>query len=513
MGQNCNFIVRFVLLAALGAGLSACETEKSRNPLSPSIAGPIEGVTISAPTAVTPNDGLLIRVGDQPIQLTFHRATSNSERPFWYEVLVSSDEGFAEVVHTADRVPANGSPADLYELTAMLDPEQAYYWRVRALDGANTGLFSGAAVFEVFTPLALGEPEPITPTGGSTSAGPAAVLTVTNASVSGPAENVRYEFQVATDGGFGNVVASSMAVAGSTTTSTTVSDLAYETTHSWRSRVIADGREGQVAGAWSEPATFVTGQQPVALGPPTLLSPVGGATAGSNPTTFTVTNGAVTGQVTIFFHVATDPSFTNVVNTFEAGASGSGTTTAVSGVLPPGTLLYWRVFAGNGTTVSDWTGHDSFRTPSTSTPPPPGGGGGGGGFTPGGSPNAPFTTGGGNPPNLSHIVQGIAAANPGALANSCQDHGGSWEFMDRVVEALRAIDGRWAYNCKRGNCGDVSHDVVDYFRGSGTPHGSSDVSIIDVIGGHCGGSPQPSWLDVTSATQAAGTIGRYKYPR
>ena len=27
-----------------------------------------------------------------------------------------------------------------------------------------------------------------------------------------------------------------------------------------------------------------------------------------------------------------------------------------------------------------------------------------------------------------------------ALANSCQEHGGTWEFMDRVVEALRAID-------------------------------------------------------------------------
>ena len=85
--------------------------------------------------------------------------------------------------------------------------------------------------------------------------------------------------------------------------------------------------------------------------------------------------------------------------------------------------------------------------------------------------------------------------------------------MDRVVERLRAIDGRWAYNCKRGNCDDLSQDVVAYYRGRGNPNNSTDVAIIDIIGGHCGGNPQPAWIDQTQATQQAGTIGRWKYPR
>ena len=95
---------------------------------------------------------------------------------------------------------------------------------------------------------------------------------------------------------------------------------------------------------------------------------------------------------------------------------------------------------------------------------------------------------------MSHIVQDVANQYPSAL------RGGSWEFMDRVVERLRAIDGRWAYNCKRGNCDDVSQDVVAYYRGQGNPNNSTDVAIIDIIGGHCGGNPQPAWIDQTQAS-------------
>ena len=57
-----------------------------------------------------------------------------------------------------------------------------------------------------------------------------------------------------------------------------------------------------------------------------------------------------------------------------------------------------------------------------------------------------------------------------ALQHSCQPEGGSWEFMDRTVDALRAKDGRYGYNCKRGNCNDPSLDVVSYFYGDRPRH-------------------------------------------
>ena len=99
-------------------------------------------------------------------------------------------------------------------------------------------------------------------------------------------------------------------------------------------------------------------------------------------------------------------------------------------------------------------------------------------------------------------------------AGSCQEHGGSWEFMDRTIDALRAKDGRYGYNCKRGNCNDPSQDVASYFCGNHTEfEGSPQVYIFDLIGGHCGPTPSATWGDVTDITISSGTIGRTTYPR
>ena len=118
-------------------------------------------------------------------------------------------------------------------------------------------------------------------------------------------------------------------------------------------------------------------------------------------------------------------------------------------------------------------------------------------------------------PNHSNIVRGVAAAFPGALINSCQEHGGSWEFMDRTVDALRAFDGRWGYNCKRGNCNDPSVDVASYYYGPPIDNINNDprVYIFDLIGGHCGPNPVIIWNDVTDITFQSGTLGRTIYPR
>jgi hypothetical protein len=107
------------------------------------------------------------------------------------------------------------------------------------------------------------------------------------------------------------------------------------------------------------------------------------------------------------------------------------------------------------------------------------------------------------------VVADIAAQYPGALRNSCQEHGGSWEFLDRLVDRLRSLDTRWGYNGKRGNANDPSLDIVDYNYGSGRDEGSTEVYIIDVIGGHCGSNPAPAWVDQTDATRNSGTIGRW----
>jgi hypothetical protein len=125
------------------------------------------------------------------------------------------------------------------------------------------------------------------------------------------------------------------------------------------------------------------------------------------------------------------------------------------------------------------------------------GGGGGGGTTIGGcsgrsAPTVDLYDG------LS-VVEAYAAANPAQLADSCQDSGGSWDFMDGVVAALQAVDTRFGFNWKRGVEQDYSHDAISYYFGpmGSQTVGSKDCYVVDIIGGHCGDNPEPAWIDVT----------------
>ena len=205
---------------------------------------------------------------------------------------------------------------------------------------------------------------------------------------------------------------------------------------------------------WSVTAVFVT-PRPVTLEPPT--SPINGATVSTLRPTLVVANGEVTGAAgTVTYQFAVDDSsaFNSPESTFSVTRSGSGTTSGLVMVnLTAGMQYYWRARGTNGTLTSSWSGNATLLTAASAPPPPPGG------------PSAPPAPnpGGQLPlPNMEALVNQVAAENPGALANSCQNAGGSWEFMDLVVDRLRKTDGRWGFNCKRADCGDISQDVVDY---------------------------------------------------
>lgn len=137
------------------------------------------------------------------------------------------------------------------------------------------------------------------------------------------------------------------------------------------------------------------------------------------------------------------------------------------------------------------------RTGSSYVPPvAPGESAGGGGIP--GTPNVPPSDGVALVNGLA-TVQAVFAANPGYVATSCQSApGGTWDLMDAIVDALRALDTRFAYNGKRGNASDPSHDAVSFDYGT-VPggEGSTSVYIVDVIAGHCGPTPGPAWQDVT----------------
>jgi hypothetical protein len=176
------------------------------------------------------------------------------------------------------------------------------------------------------------------------------------------------------------------------------------------------------------------------------------------------------------------------------------------------TVYSWRVRAHLGDTVGPWSSWASFLSPQRPVAVAPTVTG-----TAIGGCAGPMSAEGtrvGIRPNDSATVRAVASAFPAAFRNSCQPEGGSWEFMDRTVDALRAKDGRYGYNAKRGNMNDPSLDVVSFYRGAdpNSFQGSSDVYIFDLINGHCG-VPSVGWNDVTDVTFNSGTLGRTMYPR
>lgn len=122
----------------------------------------------------------------------------------------------------------------------------------------------------------------------------------------------------------------------------------------------------------------------------------------------------------------------------------------------------------------------------------PGSGGGGGGGGGNWTPTVPV-------PDHSDIVEAYAAAHPDQLADSCQDEGGSWDFMDGVVAELQAIDSRYGFNGKRADVNDPSHDAIAYYCGelSLMVAGSPVCFVFDIIGNHCGDNPSPAWINQT----------------
>ena len=410
--------------------------------------------------------------------------------------------------------------------------------------GARFSTIADPGLPQTAETLKASAPGPTSPADGGVVNDPAVVLEVTSPR---SVYNVPWVFEVLFEvyalSNPTTAVYSGLVVQGEGRTSHTLPGniLLDETVYVWRARAESEG-EG---GPWSEVSSFTT--QFVKIDPPTPIRPVNGiVTASLRPQLF-VENGSVegdAGQVLLEAQVARDNQFVNIVETVRTTLRARGETgVPLLKNLLPETQYYWRARQTNEDlpltavlepgaialpsssgsifeTSSDWSPTATFRTPTAAAAgaPPPFVSGGGGTFGgTGSSPNAPFTTNGGDPPNMFGVVLAVAAAHPGALANSCQEHGGTWEFMDRVVEALRAIDGRWGYNCKRGDCSDLSLDVVDYYRGSQTTtaaaNGSSAVEIFDIIVDHCGTNPTAAFNSQTQATEDANSIGRFMYPR
>jgi hypothetical protein len=100
-------------------------------------------------------------------------------------------------------------------------------------------------------------------------------------------------------------------------------------------------------------------------------------------------------------------------------------------------------------------------------------------------------------PNPLPIIREFFFANPALVARSCQDSGGTWEYMDGLVDRLRLADLRYAYNGRRGDANFVARDEIAYHWGAGPSLNSREVYVWDTMGGHCGPNPVPVDFDLT----------------
>ena len=151
------------LVATLGLG--ACEAAKSANPTSPTVAGPIPGVSITAPKPLEPGAGSTLVFGSEPPTLLIENAGTSGVRALWLQVDVGTDAAFQQVVHTADRLTPGEGGRTTYRLPEPLGAGYTYYWRSRALDGANTGPYSAVSTFTVVPPVVIDPPTPVAPNG------------------------------------------------------------------------------------------------------------------------------------------------------------------------------------------------------------------------------------------------------------------------------------------------------------------------------------------------------------
>ena len=277
MAQICRRTVQTTVLFATATIMAACDAERSANPLSPDIAGPLAGVTITASAAIQPVDGQLIDVDAQPVNLIFQSAVSNSPRPVRHDVQVAQDDRFASILQTFEvERPGDGGIVS-FELPLSLDAG-VYYWRTRAFDGANTGAYSNAFRFEIFVEITIEAPTRSTPPDGSTTPVLDPLLVVDNVTITGgTTTEVEYRFDIATTQSFSSPVATFSVPPGPGSTTTVQPDnLDNGQTYFWRVRVTAMGRNAAVTGPYSATWSFITPS--IAIEAPTLSMPPDGST-------------------------------------------------------------------------------------------------------------------------------------------------------------------------------------------------------------------------------------------
>jgi hypothetical protein len=246
--------VVILALAALG-----CEQLKSANPLSPQVAGPMQGIGISAPQPISPGGGTKIEDQSQPLSLVVLNPDTNSPRSIELSVQVAGDGGFGNIIYQRQGVAPAPGDRTIFQLD-RLPAGRVYFWRSRADDGANDSGWGATASFEVLAPVTIGAPDPHSPIGNAQVAVVTPDLVIGNAPSSGPHGPIQYQYQVSDSQAFSNLIVNGQMneMSGGETHFVTPPLSQLGQTLFWRAR----GFDSTHTGAWSRVESFRTPAQP-----------------------------------------------------------------------------------------------------------------------------------------------------------------------------------------------------------------------------------------------------------
>jgi hypothetical protein len=251
MRTNSSALAALVVTSVFA--LAACEAQKSETPLSPSVAGPIPGVDITAPRPVEPSLGTKLKDAQQPIRLTIQNSSTSGVRPISYTFEVASDSNFTAKVFGRGSVPPGGDGKTTVVLD-RLDIGRTYYWRARAEDGANTGPYV-TAQFELLPRPFIAAPVLTAPVNNAVTDSRQPTLRVRNADKNAAVGSLVYEFQVSSSQGFGSLTGGGAANEGAGETSVAIgAALPNNATQYWRVRAM----DAETLGEWSAVQVFRT---------------------------------------------------------------------------------------------------------------------------------------------------------------------------------------------------------------------------------------------------------------
>ena len=275
--------VHFIAALLVASFVIACDATKSSNPLSPSVAGPMPGVAITAPKLLEPNNGWELDHNAQPVRLMLENSSSNGPRPITYVFEVASDAGFGNVVFSRGGVAPGEEGRTTIQMTDRLPTGVPFYWRAKAEDGANASVYSAPVSFSIVTPVLIDVPALLSPVGGTELSSNQPTFRLRNPARSGPAGVLVYQLQVGPHEAFASPIATyQIAEQPSETQFAAPLALPYSQTFFWRARSFDTGSSG-VVGPWSSAQAFRTGTAPAAPPPGPSGPAPGGPCISSNP--------------------------------------------------------------------------------------------------------------------------------------------------------------------------------------------------------------------------------------